>query len=139
MERDGGVHEYEGGRRRGRVDPRNENGGKNLVEKEKRGKELVGTKVEGRRPAMSTDRGGRRTRVSSTTQLAPAVPDSHLGALSPLQPPVPFDREGVRGGDPRGRERVRGWHAGEHETIPEGETIHQSTDRRARAHGDGYD
>lgn len=40
----------QGGREIG-VDPQEENGGKNLVEKAKRGKELVGTKVEGGRTA----------------------------------------------------------------------------------------
>ena len=44
--------ETDSGRGRGvEVDPLEENGGKNLVEKAKRGKELVGTKVEGGRTA----------------------------------------------------------------------------------------
>lgn len=69
------------------------------------GENLVGTKVEERRPVMSG--GGRRTRVSSTTQLAPAVPDSHLRVFLPaLGLPHPSYAKTYEAEDPRGRECV---------------------------------
>lgn len=75
--------------------------------KESWGESLVGTKVEERRPAMSMVEEGRRTRVSSTTQLAPAVPDSHFRFFLPAPGlPHPSYSKAYEAEDPKERECV---------------------------------
>lgn len=86
MERDGSSRwrrKRERMREGSSVDPSDGMVGRISWRKRAGGESLVGTKVEERRPALSMAGGGRRTRVSSTTQLAPAVPDSHLRLFLP--------------------------------------------------------
>lgn len=101
-----GGRESKSEKERGRAWIHERYGGKNLAGKENRGEgggEFSGD--EERRPVMSG--GGRRTRVSSTTQLAPAVPDSHLRFFLPAPSlPHPSYAKAYEAEDPRGRECV---------------------------------
>lgn len=114
-------------------------GGKNLAGKESRGGRGEFSGDEGRRKKARDV--GRRTENAcqldnSTSTSRPWLPPSRLSPRS--WPPAPFVRKGVWGGGSKGK-GVRGWHAGEYKTIPGGETIHQSVNRRARVHDDGHD
>lgn len=110
MERDGSSRwrrKRERMREGSSVDPSDGMVGRISWRKRAGGESLVGTKVEERRPALSMAGGGRRTRVSSTTQLAPAVPDSHLRLFLPAPGlPHPSYAKAYEAEDPRGRECV---------------------------------